>query len=782
VTTSDLRGQLQSALGATYTLERELGGGGMSRVFVAEEAALGRKVVVKVLPPELAAEVSAERFTREIRVAASLQHPNIVPVLSTGVADGVPYYTMPFVRGESLRARLGQGALPSGEAVSVLRDVARALAHAHVEGIVHRDIKPENVLLSGGAAVVTDFGIAKAVSASRTAAGGTLTSAGAALGTPAYMAPEQALGDEVDAQADLYAWGVMAYEVLAGTHPFADRTTAQQLVAAHLSESPTPLAMRNAGVPPNISGMIMRCLEKRPSDRPGSARDVLAALEGVTPIEGSIRVRRSTRRWAVAALVLVALGGAAALVLRRGTTPIDAGPPSIAVLPLLNAAGDTADEYLSDGLTDELTTALSRMSGLRVAARSSAYRYKGRRAIDVRAVGETLGVGAVLQGTLRRSGGRVRVSAQLADARSGVELWADAFDRTEGEAFAVQGDLARAIAAALRVRLQGDGLDAQRVRPPDPTAYDLYLRGRFLLNRGSRADMQQAIALFAQAGARDSMFAEPHAAASTAWWLLADAYLPPLDAYPKMEASAKRALALDDRDAEAHSNLGSALAMLRSDWGGARREFERAVELSPGDASALGNLALFWIAHGDRRRCLSLIQDAARREPFSPYVLALLVNAWRAVGESDSAFATHERLREIAPTYTYGAVSDISPVMRDRGRFREALVEDERVARAYGRPNEGLVADLAGLGRRAEAEQAFDRMKAFAAKEYLAPEALATAALALGRRDEALQWIERGVDLHSFWGAVTSFLFPELPRAFAEDPRYKTLRSRIGLP
>uniref|UniRef100_UPI00286CA614 serine/threonine-protein kinase n=1 Tax=Gemmatimonas sp. TaxID=1962908 RepID=UPI00286CA614 len=247
---TDLRTQLQATLGDGYTLERELGGGGMSRVFVAQENALGREVVVKVLAPELSASVSAERFTREIATAARLQQANIVPVLSAGTSGGVSYYTMPFVKGESLRAQVAGGiTLSMHDRINVLRDVARALAYAHGEGVIHRDIKPDNILLSGGTAVVTDFGIAKAISASRTMDGaapvspdGTLTHVGSSIGTPAYMAPEQAVGEAVDARADLYAWGVVAYELLSGAHPFAGKTGTSQLIAAHIAETPCALA------------------------------------------------------------------------------------------------------------------------------------------------------------------------------------------------------------------------------------------------------------------------------------------------------------------------------------------------------------------------------------------------------------------------------------------------------------------------------------------------------------------------------------------------------------
>src|SRR5579884_2239382 len=291
---TDLRQQLEHTLGGAYTLGRELGGGGMSRVFVADEVRLGRKVVVKVLSPELAAGISAERFEREIKLAASLQQANIVPVLSAGDTNGLPFYTMPFVDGESLRARLGRGTpLTITEVLRILGDVSRALQYAHEHGIVHRDIKPDNVLLSGGTAVVTDFGIAKAISASRASTGAaTLTQMGTSIGTPAYMAPEQAAGDpDIDARADIYAFGCTAYELLAGRPPFHGRTP-QRVLAAHLGETPQPIGELRSDVPLALADLVMRCLAKEPARRPQSAGEMARTLDGVTSGGGMDAVPR----------------------------------------------------------------------------------------------------------------------------------------------------------------------------------------------------------------------------------------------------------------------------------------------------------------------------------------------------------------------------------------------------------------------------------------------------------------------------------------------------------
>ena len=313
-----LHERLASALADRYAIERELGGGGMSRVFVARELALGRTVVVKVIAPELAEGLSAKRFAREVKLAARLQQANIVPVLNTGKSIGLPWYVMPYVSGESLRARIASGKQPSiADAVNILRDVARALAYAHGEGIVHRDIKPENILISGGAAVVTDFGIAKALTSSRTQDGvggfaGTITQLGTVIGTPAYMAPEQAAGDpNIDHRADVYAWGVVAWELIAGTHPFSARTTQQALIAAHISETPVALAAARPDVPAALAALVAQCLEKDPALRPASAADVVDALDraGVTGTASGLSPlrRRLSRRTQVAIAAGVAI-------------------------------------------------------------------------------------------------------------------------------------------------------------------------------------------------------------------------------------------------------------------------------------------------------------------------------------------------------------------------------------------------------------------------------------------------------------------------------------------
>ncbi|HTL49651.1 MAG TPA: serine/threonine-protein kinase, partial [Steroidobacteraceae bacterium] len=532
---SDVRTTLTSALADRYTIERELGGGGMSRVFLAQEAALARPVVIKVVAHALAEGLSGERFAREVKVAARLQQANIVPLLAAGVADGVPYYTMPFVRGESLRARLVRGdpiALP--EAIGILRDLARALAFAHSEGVVHRDIKPENILLSGGAAVVTDFGIAKAIATSRTQDGtaapsSTLTSVGSSLGTPAYMAPEQAAGDPgTDHRADLYAWGLVAWELLAGAHPFADKSTVHAMVAAQLTEIPAPLSSRRPDVPGTLERLVMRCLAKDPGQRPGSAEEILSELDAVTtPNYASHDVATAAdspgatrslargggvawRRWLVAPGVAAALGIGALWYVRPSADPrpaaVSTADKSLAVLPFTALGGDTANTYFAEGIADELSTALSRLPGLRLAGRASAARVK-QRGSSVQEIGDALKVGAVLDGTVRRAGDRMRVSAELTSATTGDVLWKESYEREVKDVFAVQDDIARAIVGALQVRLAG-GTAAPNAShgTSNLEAYDLYLRGLQGYRKRGR-NLAEADRMLTQAIALDSNFA-----------------------------------------------------------------------------------------------------------------------------------------------------------------------------------------------------------------------------------------------------------------------------------
>ncbi len=465
---SSLSERLLSALGGSYTIERELVGGGMAQVFVADDHDLERKVVIKILPPELAASVSAERFRREILTVARLQHPHIVPILKAGELDGLPYFVMPYVDGESLDVTLRRTrTLSVRQTVGILKDVARALAFAHERNVVHRDIKPGNILLSSGSATVTDFGVAKALSSARRSGekGNGLTNTGMSLGTILYMAPEQMAGDpEIDGRADIYALGVTAYEMLSGAAPF-ENLNPREMLTARLTLPPLPLSTVRKDVPAGLERLIARCLAIDPADRPQTAAALVEALEDPETISGSfarsgpITVQNSSRfvrRMVVGALALVGAVAVSAGIYTR-KHPATAGAESawaaaapnlgvIAVLPFVNLGADSSNAYLATGVTNAVAGRLMKTAGLRVLAPG---RPRSVRRRSDTATTANVSAHLVLEGTVERIGDRLRVTARLSSTNDDVMQWADVYDRDVEDIFAVEDEIADAIVASV---------------------------------------------------------------------------------------------------------------------------------------------------------------------------------------------------------------------------------------------------------------------------------------------------------------------------------------------
>ncbi|MEP6857562.1 MAG: protein kinase [Gemmatimonadales bacterium] len=790
---TDLRATLERTLGDLYLFERELQGGAMSRVFVAMDRQLGREVVMKVLPSEVAAELSADRFRREIQLAAKLQHPHIVPLLSSGEVDGTPYFTMPFVEGESLRARLARvGELPIPDAVKILREVASAVSYAHKHGVVHRDIKPDNVMLSDEFALVTDFGVAKALSAStRPSDAQTLTGLGITLGTPAYMSPEQATADpSVDHRADIYAFGVMAYEMLTGTLPFVGRST-QATLAAHAMEKPEAIERRRPGIPPALGALIMRCLEKRPADRPQNAGDVLHELEAIPvawtspPIAG----RRNTLLLAGAAAA-VAL---AALIVYRGSqrnsAPADqpvAQLRSVAVLPLANVGGDAQDEYFSEGMTDELANALSKLPGLRVASRTSAYAFKGRKDIDVGEIGRKLHVQAVLEGVVRRSGDRLRVGAQLTNVSDGLAIWSDTYERRSSDVFAVQDDIARSIADALKLKLGGKAaeLSSSSRGTENLEAYDSYLRGRYFWNRRGAENLRKALSYFEESIKRDSGFARAYAGLAITHAILPEyTDSPPADGLAKTRSAAARALALDSSLAEPHTALGLAAAHAW-DLHAAETEYQKAIELNPGYPTAhqwygellyhTGRLDSSFV---ETRRAIAL-------DPLAPIPYEALGYALTLGGRYDEAIEQFKKADEMSPglTLTLLLLGDAKLQM---GQTQQAVQDYEQAARLDRETllTKGKLCHAYGVaGRTAEARQLLSEIESRSRKERASWVTRAICELGLGNRSAALDAMETAVKNHDI--AVYTAYSPLLDRMWdpvRADPRWTAILRSANL-
>jgi serine/threonine-protein kinase len=762
---SEFLDQLQSTLGSAYTVERELGGGGMSRVFAATETALGRRVVIKVLPSELGAGVSVERFRREIQLAASLQHPLIVPLISAGSDKALLYYTMPLIEGESLRARVvREGELPIADVLRILRDVAEALSYAHEHGVVHRDIKPDNVLLTKHHALVTDFGVAKALSAA--ASTGSETSAGIALGTPAYMAPEQAAADpHTDHRADIYALGVLAYEMLCGRPPFVGATP-QSVLAAHVTTAPDRSSAHRPSVPAALDALVSRCLEKKPADRPQTAEEVLEDLMAIgTPGRGSTpastlpttRTRHALRIGLVSAGVIASAMLIAKVMTRRFGPASPEGiteTSSVAVLPFENVGGDTANLYFADGMTDELAAALTRVPRLQVAARSSAYSFRGKQ-VSAQEIGRQLRVSRLVEGSVRRSGSRLRLTAQLVNATNGLTLWSDSYEREVTDVFRVQDELAHAIAGTLRQTLGGEASDAA-VRAPrgteDLEAYDLFLQGRFFWAKRGEASLQRAIALFQRAISRDPSFARAHAGLSLCYGILPSFSNVSADSVIQLAlASAERAVALDSTLADAHIAL-AAVKNAQLKWTESDSEYRGALVLDSTNATVHQwySALLFETGHPDQ--ALAHSRRALELDPLSPIIANQLVFSLNLSRRFNEAIEVAHRGLALDSTLTELwmnlAESQLFAGHPDSALRAEQRALDMNPNGAIELANAAYMQGMAGDRRRAEVLLRTIRQR-FARGESRAYD-LAVAQLGLGRSDSALAWLATSVERREY--------------------------------
>ncbi len=791
---TDIRAKLQATLGDAYTLDRELGGGGMSRVFTATERALGRTVVVKVIAPELAEGVSAERFTREIQLAASLQQANIVPLLAAGDAGGVPYYTMPFVQGESLRGRLSGGApLSVSEGVSILKDVARALSYAHAHGVVHRDIKPDNVLLSHGAAVVTDFGIAKAVSAARTMPGvSTLTQAGTSIGTPAYMAPEQVAGDpNVDHRADLYAWGCLAYEVFTGKPPFVGETP-QRILAAHLSEQPAPIAAKRADLPLSLANLVMRALAKEPAERPANADEILRDLDaaftpGASSAERPVTSGRApfSRALVFGVVAVLAIAAAATFVMRGRTSgaaaPAAAADRSIAVLPLANLSGDKADDYFGIGLSEEITRALSK-TGVRVIGRTSAGALQAQ-GLDERAIAKQLGVGSLLTGSVQRADGSVRITVSLVSAADGSVRWTDKYDRPLTNVFALQDEIARTVADKLLGAVAGGRTAATaRNETSDPEAYALFLQGQVLFNRRTAQSVRQAIALLETAAKRDPKFAR-------AQGLLAMAYavLPVYDATERQPAEVKAlqtaasAIATDPTVAEAYAAMGWVRReQLRSRE--ADSLYRRSIALDSTLATAWGWWGLLASEKKDFASAHQRIAKAIELEPVS-----LIARVWESqvlLAERRDADGEAHTRRTVELDSTYALNWDTrANALIALGRASDAVaIMERRVALLPPAPateTHGILAyAYARAGNVAKARALLEQMRAGSGGRMPTLGVVAATLWELGDHEQAVKLLAESIEGHDGWTYI--YGLSERFDRMRKDPRAVALLEKIA--
>ncbi len=751
-----------------YELVRELGRGGFGVVWEASDAELHRTVALKVLRPTAPRTRSGERLAREAEAAARLSHPNIVTLHDAGRAEVGAFLVFELLEGETLSARLRDGPLPSGEAVRVAVEVAKALAHAHAHGVVHRDLKPENVFLcEEGSVKVLDFGLAHAFGLARVDGG-----------TPAYMAPEQLAGAPEDERTDVFALGAMLFEMLAGRRPF-DSATALR------SASPAP-AVDVPGHAP-LGDAVARMLAKVPLQRPRSGGDVLRIL---TPLQRELQLApppapvhtRKIRRVDVriAALLAGAVVAAIAWAVAAGLRAVPpARPASVAVLPFSDLSPHHDEEFLADGVAEEILTALSRIEGLRVPGRVSSFYFKGR-SDDLRTIGERLNVAHVLEGTVRRSGDRIRVTTELVSVAEGYRVWAESYDRPLGDAFAVQEDIARSVVAGLRGTLAASAAPVPpETRTESADAHAELLRGRHFASRTTERDHRLAIAAFQRATALDPAYAPAWAALALAEFNLpnvSDTATPTAfaDAAVRARSSAERAIALAPRLADGWV----ARALLRYaydfDWAGSRADLERALALAPHDTRPRMEHAHLLAVLGRVEEAAAITEGVLRDDPLSTNAAWYLASYDNALGRHALARKVLEQAREIAPEHAR-VIRELAFTDLLEGHPEAALATARRCPIEWMRD---LVDALASsdLGRRRESDAALERLGKL---ESLLAYQIAQIHAWRGESDAAFEWLERARAQHD--PGVRYLRFDPFLRKIRDDPRFDGVLRRAGL-
>jgi len=747
--TASVTTRLERGLAGRYTIHRELGQGGMAVVFLAQDLRHDRQVALKLLRPDIAAEVGAERFLREIKLAAGLTHPHILPVFDSGEADGLLFYVMPSMEGKSLRERLEQERqLPLTDALRITREVASALDYAHRHHVVHRDIKPENILLHDGAAMVADFGIGKAL----TGTGGSITQTGLVVGTPAYMSPEQASGElDTDGRSDLYSLGCVLYEMLAGEPPFTGVTP--QAVIAKRFVSPIPKIRTTRDVPEVLDAIVTRALSRTPVDRFPTAAEFASALRSITR-EGST-------------------GSFRAAEVTRPTSK------AIAVLPLANMSADPENEYFSDGMTEEIINALAKLPGIHVASRTSSFAFKGKE-VDVRQIGEKLGVSSVLEGSVRKVGNKIRITAQLINVENGYHLWSETYDRQLEDVFAVQDEISRAIVEALKIRLTRD--EGQVVAPTkNLEAYTLYLKGRFFFAKLSESALHKSLDLYQHALLQDPGFARAYAGIADAWCNLADDWVAPDEAYPRAKAAAERALQRDPELAEALTSVGKVLCWHEWNFISAEATLARAVALSPNYAEAHYVYGTALPAVGRLDDGIATMAKALQLDPLSVHYSEWLTRFLLYSGDYDATIALGTKTLEMdelchrAQHYIGSAYLLQGDPEKALAWYRRAQAMEKSV-RSW---DAMIVRALAALGQRDEAEAILSRLEEESRQRYMRAEIIAMGYAAVGNLDGAFDSLERAYNARS-----AGLIYLNLDPGYAGlrlDPRFADLVKRIGL-
>jgi TolB-like protein/tetratricopeptide (TPR) repeat protein len=734
----------------------------MGEVYRARDTKLDRDVAIKVLPQSVAADPDAlARFEREAKAVAALSHPNILSIFDFGTYAGTSCAAMELLEGETLRSRIDAGPIPQREALDLALQAARGLSAAHQKRVVHRDLKPENLFVTNdGHLKILDFGLARRSDAAEP---GDVTDAatvtrhtepGTVLGTVGYMSPEQVRGEVADARSDLFSLGAVLFEMLTGRRAFR-RDTAAETLTAILREDPPELSGSGSRIPPALAAIVRECLEKDPARRLPSAEALALRLRAAIEGSGPGSATRARRRSAI---------------------------DSVAVLPFVNAGGDAEQDYLSDGITERLIDTLSQLPKLRVMARSTVFRFKGRDA-DPLATGRALDVRAVLTGRLVRTGEIVRVQAELVDVSTGFRLWGAQVDRTTRDLLEIEDVLAREICGHLRFKLNApEKKRVARHHTKDAEAYQAYLKGRFFWNKWTPDGMRAAIGFYETAIERDASYAAAWCGIADAWGVLGNIKaVPPAEAFPRAKTAALRALELDPGLAEAHASLGFLRRFFDWEWSSAEREFREAVRLNPGYATGRRWYGQLLSGMGRHDEAIAEVRLALDLDPLSVIIHTALGDVLFYARRYDDAIAVYRKALELDPDFQAGH-SDLARALEHSGRVDEAIRSYERaVALAGGSmadPSVGLANASAAAGRRDEALTVLDELKRRRDRQYVSPWGLASIYARLGDSGSALEWLERAYDEHD----STLVWLKVHPRfdALRSEPRFVALMRKMG--
>jgi eukaryotic-like serine/threonine-protein kinase len=733
-----------------YRVVARLGKGSMGAVYKAQDLKLDRPVAIKFTSPDVASNPDQRsRFVREARTASLLDHPNICTIHEFGETDeGELFIAMAYCPGENLRSRLERGPFPLKEAVQVAEQVALGLAKAHSMGIVHRDIKPANIMLTpDGVVKIVDFGLAKLPRDL------SLTNPGGVVGTVPYMSPEQLHGDPLDGRTDLWSWAVMLYEMLAGERPFEARSEAL-IIRAIMEAEPPSLTSRRADVPHELEQIINQALQKNREQRQRNAEQIIQGLRGLSLLSGTVpRFMVAPRPQA-----------------------------SVAVLPFLNLSPEPDSDYFSDGLTEELIHAFSRLPGLQVVSRTSAFEFKGK-AQSVRKIGEQLKVSSVVEGSVRKAGDRIRVSTQLVNVSDGYCLWSQRFDCKMTDIFAVQEEMAQSIAELLRVELGSKAGTGLVKRYTDNfEAYDQYLRGRFQWNKRGGEGFDKALEYFERALTHDpnyapafSGIADYHVALAS--WGLAR----PTEAWPKAMDAVAKALAADDTLAEAHSSLGMIRMWYEWDWKEAEREYLRAIELKPGQPLPHVQYNLLLVQAGRFEEAEEQIRTALAVDPLSVTSNMYLAGVFHYRRDYDRSLEICRRVLDLDSNDIEANVV-VGLNYEQKRMYPEAIAAMEKASALSGN-NPLIMGPLGscygGSGNRARAMQVLDEVNAAAQQVYVAPITRVMLYLGMGEIDLAFEWLDKAAEAHD---PLLGYLkVGPIYDPIRSDPRYPALLQRIGL-